>query len=68
MIMKCKKCHMNDDCGCEPSFDECDIRLQSYNKAINDFRKAVNKRLHSAFSDDLEIQKYVDEVASQLTT
>jgi len=35
-------------------------------KAIDEFAERLNKELHCAFSDDLEIQKYVDEIAEQL--
>lgn len=35
-------------------------------KAINEFAERLNKRLHCAFSDDLEIQKYVNEIAEEM--
>lgn len=37
MTLKCSKCPMSDLCICEPSFGECTIRLETYNRAINDF-------------------------------
>lgn len=32
-----KNCSMHEQCICEASADECEIRKQSYNKAIDDF-------------------------------
>lgn len=37
MTLKCSNCPMSDLCICEPSFDECTVRLKSYNRAIDDF-------------------------------
>lgn len=37
-----------------------------YVKAIDEFAERLNKRLHCAFSDDLEIQKYVNEIAEEM--
>ena len=44
------------------------IRLlaEERNKAITEFAERLNKKLHCAFSDDLEIQKYVDEIAEEM--
>lgn len=36
MIVKCKNCSMNENCICIPSADECYIRKEAYNKAIDD--------------------------------
>lgn len=33
---------MSDLCICEPSFDECTIRLETYNRAIDDFVEHVS--------------------------
>lgn len=41
MIVKCKKCSMNENCICIPSADECHIRKEAYNKAIQDFYDKV---------------------------
>ena len=37
MTIECKNCSMHEQCICEASADECEIRKQSYNKAIDDF-------------------------------
>lgn len=37
MTVECRKCSMNKNCICIPSADECFIRKDSYNKAIDDF-------------------------------
>lgn len=42
MKQKCSKCPMSDLCICEPSFDECTIRLETYNRAIDDFVEHVS--------------------------
>ena len=43
MTIECKSCSMHEQCICETSADECEIRKQSYNKAIDDFIEAVDK-------------------------
>lgn len=41
MTVECRKCSMNEKCICIPGADECGIRKESYNKAIDDvMRKA----------------------------
>ena len=37
MIVKCKNCSMNEYCICIPSADECLVRKESYEQAIDDF-------------------------------
>lgn len=37
MTLKCRSCPMSDLCICVPDSDECTIRLESYNRAIDDF-------------------------------
>lgn len=37
MTVECRKCSMNENCICIPSADECFVRKESYNKAIDDF-------------------------------
>lgn len=66
MAVKCSKCSMKEECICIPSSDECFIRKQSYNTAINDFAEKANKEIHMCFSDDLGIQKHIDRIAEQL--
>lgn len=36
MTIECKKCSMHEQCICETSADECAVRKQSYNQAIDD--------------------------------
>lgn len=40
--------------------------VDGYTKAITEFPERLNKRLHCAFSDDLEIQKYVNKTAQEM--
>lgn len=37
MIMQCKRCPMKDQCICNPTSDECSVRIQSYNKALDNY-------------------------------
>ena len=41
MTIECKNCSMHEQCICEASADECEIRKQSYNKAVDDFYKKI---------------------------
>lgn len=43
MTLKCKKCSMHEKCICDTSADECEIRKQSYNKALEDFKEAIDE-------------------------
>ena len=43
MTIECTKCPMKEDCICERSSDECDVRRQSYYRGIDDFRLAYYK-------------------------
>ena len=43
-----------------------DFEKKIREEAIDEFAERLNKRLHCAFSDDLEIQKYVNEIAEQM--
>lgn len=43
MTIECKSCSMHEQCICETSADECEIRKQSYNKAIDDFIEVIDK-------------------------
>lgn len=48
-------------------YENCKRLLEEErNKAIDEFAERLNKRLHCAFSDDLEIQKYVNEIAEKM--
>ena len=63
MTIECKNCSMHEQCICEVSADECEIRKQSYNKAIDDFVKMLYEEL--LYEDGLtEID--VDYIAEQL--
>lgn len=52
MTIKCKKCSMHEQCICDASADECIIRKQSYNKAIDDI---IGKCKSAMFSESDEI-------------
>lgn len=41
MMIECKSCSMHEQCICEVSADECEIRKQSYNKAIDNFYNKI---------------------------
>lgn len=41
MTIECKSCSMHEQCICEASADECEIRKQSYNKAVDDFYNKI---------------------------
>ena len=41
MTIGCKNCSMHEECICEASADECEIRKQSYNKAVDDFYNKI---------------------------
>lgn len=41
MTIECKNCSMHEECICEASADECKIRKQSYNKAVDDFYNKI---------------------------
>lgn len=43
MTIECKKCSMHEECICDASADECLIRKQSYNKAIDDVMKKAKE-------------------------
>lgn len=43
MTLKCKKCSMHEECICDTSADECEIRKQSYNKALEDFKEVIDE-------------------------
>lgn len=61
---------MNEQCICIPSADECFVRKQSYNKAIEDFKKALKQEYMPCKETDVEIYKKVcnriDKIAKQL--
>ena len=43
MTVECRKCSMNEKCICIPGADECGIRKESYNKAIDDVMKKARE-------------------------
>ena len=43
MTIGCRQCSMNENCICIPSSDECFIRKQSYNKAVDDVMKKAKE-------------------------
>ena len=58
MLLVCKKCCFHDDCICDYASDECDIRIQSYNKAIDNFVKQITLPITS----EEEIGKIVEKL------
>ena len=53
MTLKCKNCSMNEQCICDPTADECSVRIQAYNKAIDDLRVFSDKlEYHHNLKDD----------------
>lgn len=52
MTIECKNCSMHEQCICEASADECEIRKQSYNKAIDDL---IAKCENAKFAESDEI-------------
>ena len=57
MILKCKKCSLNEHCICIPDADECHIRKESYNKAIEDVIKLVDDDLTSDTGMDMYVER-----------
>ena len=63
---------MHEQCICEVSADECEIRKQSYNKAIDDF--AENIRLYYSLKQEMgyvattyeDLINYIFDLAEQL--
>ena len=43
MTVKCRKCSMNEICICVPGSDECSVRQESYNKAIEAVMKSAKE-------------------------
>ena len=54
---------MNENCICITNSDECDIRKESYNKAIEDIRE---KLLGNGFIFTEHALNVFDEIAEQL--
>lgn len=48
---------MNENCICIPSADECYIRKESYNKAIEDVIKLVDDDLTSEIGMDMYVDR-----------
>ena len=71
MTVECNKCSMKEECICIPSSDECDIRKQSYNTAINDFAERLKEKSTSLKFMENDYYGYVsedeiDEIAEQM--
>lgn len=64
MTIECKNCSMHEQCICEASADECEIRKQSYNKAIDDFIYAVDRedRKEPLILDMFVIEKIAEQL------
>lgn len=52
MTVKCKKCSMNELCICIPSADECHVRKQSFNKAIDECLKILKDNIDYIETDE----------------
>lgn len=70
MMIKCKKCSMNNECICIPDSDECVIRTESYNKgydkAIDDFVKFASDMPTVEEEDECIRPMWLEEMAKQL--
>ena len=71
MTIECKNCSMHEQCICEASADECEIRKQSYNKALDDFVHKVKEHQY-VLSDVINSKDYgmftigIEQIAEQL--
>lgn len=67
MTIECKNCSMHEQCICEASADECEIRKQSYNKAIDDFIEAVDRenRKEPLILDMFIIEKIAEQLKNK---
>lgn len=74
MTAECRNCPMNEKCICNPSFDECSVRKDSYNKAIDEFVKRIKEPLNDFtkngnMSVDIDYENaisLIDIIAKQL--
>lgn len=71
-LIECKNCSMHEQCICEESADECEIRKQSYNKALDDFVKEICKMIVQSENNGnyrfyaVEIKQAIVDLAEQL--
>lgn len=66
MTEQCKKCSMKDLCICIPSTDECHVRKQSFNKAIDEIvNRFKDWMLENVGLSQKDIQE-IDEIAEQM--
>ena len=66
LTVKCRKCSMNENCICIPSADECFIRKESYNKAINEFTERLCNKIKSEIDDCADELDWIEKLAEQL--
>ena len=76
MIIKCKNCPMHEDCICNPDSDECVVRTEGYDKAIDDFAALLKKMANKSSTYYIRLADYntnsdlrfynIDEIAEQL--
>ena len=65
MTLECKICSTHDECICNSKSDECSVKKQAYNKAINDYKlelKAYLRRFSVKSVGDADF----DYIAEQL--
>lgn len=53
MTIECTKCSMNENCICIPDSDECFIRKDAYNKAVEEFREYLKTVVPCELPQDL---------------
>lgn len=61
MTVRCQNCSMKNVCICIPSADECIVRTQAYNQAINDFSDKIK-----AQNTSNDILKIIGNIAKEL--
>lgn len=58
MLLVCKNCYFHDDCICDYAGEECNIRIQSYNKGIDDFEEQITLPIVS----EEQVEKIVEKL------
>ena len=66
MKIVCRKCSMNENCICIPSSDECFIRKDSYNRAIDDFAERLCYKIKSEIDDCVDELDFIEKLVEQL--
>lgn len=58
MLLVCKNCCFHDDCIRDYAGEECNIRVQSYNKGIDDFVEQITLPVNS----EEQVEKIVEKL------